>query len=79
EDRIPLYRVIDKSLSFPFSERIFDCGTVTVHAKDKTCPMTLLKSIKDPRKVMKLLDEHVQRERDKYGVHGHDMVAAYGS
>ena len=79
EERIELYRVVDFSLRLPLSQRIFGCGTIIVHAKDKTCPEKRLISVKTPRTIMRLIEENVEEERKKYNIHGRDMIGASGS
>ncbi|MDR0222268.1 MAG: PH domain-containing protein [Oscillospiraceae bacterium] len=78
EERTELYRAVDVSLKLPFFQRIFRCGTVIIHAKDKTSPELVLLSVKRPRVVMGLIEEHVEKERLKYNIHGRDMVGASG-
>ncbi|MCL2108155.1 MAG: PH domain-containing protein [Oscillospiraceae bacterium] len=78
EEQLELYRVIDFSLRLPFGERIFGCGTMIIHSKDKTNPEVVLKSIKKPRPVMRLIEERVEQERIKYKIHGRDMIGAFG-
>lgn len=55
EEDIQLYRIMDIETSKPFGQRIFGCGTVTVHSSDKTSPVLELKSIKNPDVVKSLL------------------------
>ncbi|MBP1572670.1 MAG: PH domain-containing protein [Oscillospiraceae bacterium] len=77
EDECELYRVTDKRLKLPFMQRLFGCGTVYVHVKnDADSPIKEIKSIKLPRKFMKLLEENVNIQRDKYSIRGRDMVGA---
>ena len=57
EDEIMLYRITDKKLSLPLTQRIFKCGTITMHAKDSDTPTKVLKSIRNPRAVLEILDE----------------------
>jgi hypothetical protein len=78
EERVELYRVVDFSLKLSLGQRIFGCGSIIVHAKDKTCPETLLKSVKNPRTVLRLIEEQVEKERVKYSIHGRDMIGASG-
>ncbi|MDR0196856.1 MAG: PH domain-containing protein [Oscillospiraceae bacterium] len=78
EERLELYRVVDVSLKLPFFQRIFGCGTVIIHAKDKTSPELTLISIKKPRAVLRHIEELVEKERLKYNIHGRDMVGASG-
>lgn len=76
EDEIELYRIMDKKAEFPLGQRIFGCGTVIIHAKDSDSPTKELKAIKNPRKVLSVLDEVVDGLRDKYGVKGREMYGA---
>jgi len=48
EDEVLLYRVTDKKLSLPLTQRIFSCGSITIHAKDSDTPTKELRSIKAP-------------------------------
>ncbi|MBQ2792885.1 MAG: PH domain-containing protein [Oscillospiraceae bacterium] len=76
EDEVLLYRVTDKKLSLPLTQRIFGCGSITIHAKDSDTPTKELRSIKAPRKVMELLDEVVETARRENLVYGRDMIGA---
>ncbi|MCL1866741.1 MAG: PH domain-containing protein [Oscillospiraceae bacterium] len=79
EERTELYRIIDFSLKLSLGQRIFGCGTIIVHSKDKTCPEMRLNSVKNPRTVMRLIEEYVEQQRLKYNIHGRDMVGVSGS
>lgn len=74
EDEFDLYRVSDKKLVLPFGQRIFGCGTVVINVKDVDTPVKEVRSIKEPRKLMKLIDEQVDRLRDTYNIRGRDMI-----
>lgn len=63
EEDIQLYRIMDIETSKPFGQRIFGCGTVTVHSSDKTSPVLELKSIKNPDAVKSLLYEKVEEAK----------------
>lgn len=76
EDEILLYRVTDKKLRLPLTQRMFGCGTITIHAKDSDTPTKEIKSVKDPRSVMELLDEVVEAARRENLVYGRDMIGA---
>ncbi|MCL2036325.1 MAG: PH domain-containing protein [Oscillospiraceae bacterium] len=79
EERVELYRVIDFSLKLSLGQRIFGCGTILVHAKDKTCPEQPITSVKRPREIMRLIEEAVEKERVKYKIHGRDMIGVSGA
>jgi len=77
EEQIELYRVVDFSLKLPFVQRIFGCGTIKMYAKDRTNSYSELKAIRNPREALRLIEENVQKEREKYRVHGRDMIGSY--
>ncbi len=77
EDEVELYRVADKSLQLPFGQRLFGCGTISINCRDTDTPVKVIKSIKEPRKFMQLLEENVDIQRDKYRVRGRDMIGGY--
>ena len=74
EDEVELYRISDKSLQLPLGQRMFGCGTVVINCRDTDTPIKVVKSIKEPRKFMALLEENVDIQRDKYRVRGRDMI-----
>lgn len=76
EDEIELYKIVDKITLFPFGERIVGCGTIKLISKDVDTPEKLLKAIKKPREVKRILDEAVKEQRDKYLIRGRDMMGA---
>lgn len=77
EDEVDLYRVIDKKLSLPFSQRMFFCGSIILTSKDSDTPTKVLKAIKKVRQVKRFIDDAVRDERDRYNVRGRDMVGAH--
>ena len=76
EDEIMLYRITDKKLALPITQRIFGCGTITLHAKDSDTPTKELKAIRNPRAVLELLDNTIEQARQANYVQGRDMVGA---
>lgn len=76
EDEFELYRVTDKKLRLPFFQRLFKCGTILLTVKDVDTPVKDLTSVKDPRKVLNLLDTHINIQRDRYNIRGRDMVGS---
>ncbi len=79
EDEIFLYRVYDKKLELPLFQRLFGLGTITLYAKDKDAPDKVLHAVRQPRKLMALLDSAIEVARDKNRVYGSDMYGALGS
>lgn len=76
EDEFELYKVTDKKLVLPLGQRIFNCGTIVVHVKDVDTPITEMKSIRNVRKVLKIFEDNINLQRDKYNIRGRDMVGA---
>ncbi len=76
EDEFELYRVTDKKLRLPFFQRLFKCGTILLTVKDVDTPIKDLTSVKEPRKVLNLLDTHINIQRDRYNIRGRDMVGS---
>lgn len=76
EDEIELYKIVDKVMMFPLGQRLVGCGTVKLTSKDSDTPEKLLKSVKKPRDVKRILDEAVKEQRDKYMIRGRDMMGA---
>lgn len=76
ETECDLYKVTDKKLQLPLSERIFGCGTIVMYVKDTDSPTIVIKSIKSPREVLALLDENINIQRDKYRVRGRDIIVS---
>lgn len=76
EDEIELYKIVDKVMMFPLGQRLVGCGTVKLTSKDSDTPEKLLKSVKKPREVKRILDEAVKAQRDKYMIRGRDMMGA---
>ena len=74
EDELELYRVTDKKLVLPLGQRIFGCGTISLHVKDVDTPIKDIISVKKPREVLALLDKHINLNRDKYHIRGRDMI-----
>lgn len=74
EDELDLYTVTDKKLVLKFSKRIFKCGTIIMNVVDTDTPVKVIESIKQPRKVLALLDKHINIQRDRYRVRGRDMI-----
>lgn len=76
EDEVELYKIVDKIMLFPLGQRIVGCGTIKLSSKDVDTPEKLLKAIKSPREVKRILDEAVKAQRDKYLIRGRDMMGS---
>ena len=78
EDELELYKVTDKKLVLPLGQRIFKCGTIVMHVKDVDTPVKEITSVKQPRKVLEMLDKQINFNRDKYNIRGRDMIGPEG-
>lgn len=78
EDEIDLYKVTDKKLMLPFWQRLVGCGTIMVYVRDTDTPIKEIHCVKKPREVLKLLDEAIEKQRDRYGTRGRDLYAIQG-
>lgn len=74
EEEIDLYKITDKKLTLSFGQRIFGCGSITIFSRDTDTPDTVIKSVKNPRKVLELLDKNIEIQRDKYRTRGRDLI-----
>lgn len=74
EEEIDLYKITDKKLKLPFGQRIIGCGTIHICSRDVDAPEFDITSIKQPREVLKILDKYINRERDRYGTRGRDLM-----
>lgn len=74
EEEIDLYKITDKKLTLSFGQRLFGCGSITIYSRDTDTPSTLIKSVKNPRKVLELLDKNIEIQRDKYRTRGRDLI-----
>lgn len=74
EDEIEIYKIDDKKMSFSFGQRIFHCGTITIYSRDYDTPVKEIKSIKNARQVLDMIDQYLNAERDKYGIRGRDLM-----
>lgn len=77
ETETDLYKITDKKLTLSFGQRIFGCGTITIFSRDTDTPGFQVKSVKQPRKVMEMLDKNIDLQRDKYKTRGRDIISGY--
>lgn len=78
EDELDLYKVTDKKLKLSFWQRIVGCGTVVLYVRDTDTPVKELRCVKEPRKVMELLDQQIDAQRDRWNTRGRDMYGMGG-
>ncbi|ADU23104.1 MULTISPECIES: PH domain-containing protein [Ruminococcus] len=77
EDELELYRVLDKKLVLTMGNRMVGCGTIVMNVRDVDTPIKEIKSVKKPREVMKLLDQYIDMNRDRYRTRGRDLYSGY--
>ena len=77
EDELELYRVLDKKLVLTAGNRMVGCGTIVMNVRDVDTPIKEIKSVKNPREVMKLLDKYIDMNRDKYRTRGRDLYGGF--
>ncbi len=77
EDELELYRVLDKKLVLTAGNRMVGCGTIVMNVRDVDTPVKEIKSVKKPRDVMKLLDQYIDMNRDRYRTRGRDFYGDY--
>jgi hypothetical protein len=79
EDEILIYRVVDKRMELPITQRIFGCGTIYLRAKDSDTPEKEFKCVKKPRELSAILDRLIENAKLKYRVVGRDMYGTLGN
>ncbi|MBQ8966754.1 PH domain-containing protein [Ruminococcus sp.] len=77
EDELELYRVLDKKLVLTAGNRMVGCGTIVMNVRDVDTPVKEIKSVKNPREVMKLLDKYIDINRDRYRTRGRDLYGDF--
>ena len=79
EDEVELYKVKDKKIEISFAGRIFNYGTIRLHASAVYNAENILKNVHKVREVADIIEQCVNSERDKYNVRGRDMVGESGA
>lgn len=74
EDEVELYKILDKSLRISFGQRLDGTGTVILSCKDVDSPVKEIRSIKEPRKFMEILEKYIDAQRDRYNIRGRDII-----
>ncbi|SFD11445.1 PH domain-containing protein [Ruminococcus albus] len=77
EDELELYRVLDKKLVLTMGDRMVGCGTIVMNVRDVDTPVKEIKSVKKPREVMKLLDQYIDMNRDRYRTRGRELYGGF--
>jgi len=79
EDEVELYKITDKKLLRPFGQRLCGCGTIIIYSKDVSAPELEIHSVKKVRNVLNMIDENLNKVRDKYGIRGRDLMGLSNS
>ena len=74
EDEMRLYRIMDITLTRPFSQRIWGLGTIHLCTADKSTPEIDIKRIKKSREVKNMLSDMVERERNERRISGREYM-----
>lgn len=75
ENEILLYRVLDKRILRPVTQRVFGCATVVVSAKDVYMPELKLKAIKNADAFIDLFDALIKNARSEYKMYGREVIS----
>lgn len=67
-DVLMLYRIIDTRMSQTLWQRLFGVGTIVLMTNDKSHPELKVESVKEPFRVMDLINDLVEEERKKQGI-----------
>jgi len=67
-DVLMLYRIIDTRMSQTLWQRLFGVGTIVLMTNDKSHPELTVESVKEPFRVMDLINDLVEEERKKQGI-----------
>lgn len=76
EGEMMLYRVLDVEIKFSLLDRILGVGTVIIYGADVTANKFYLKHVKNPRKVLRQVNELVETEKLKWGVKGKELFGS---
>jgi len=58
-NELELFRVKDMTLTEPFALRMLGCGNIVMDTSDKSTPIVVLESVKDPREVIEIIRKNV--------------------
>ena len=78
EENIMLYRISDITFTHTLLERICGTGTITVISTDKSLPEAKIMHVKNAGKVKDLLQQSVEKARQKSGVAMSELVGTAG-
>lgn len=73
-DEVRLYRILDVSLHQSLSQRLFGIGTIDVESSDKSMGNFQLVNVKNPKQVIELLSDIVEKVRSKKRVSTREFI-----
>lgn len=76
ENEVLLYRIVDITYSRNLFQKMFQLGTIVVHAHDKTNPVVVIKNIKHSRDFKNKLSEMVEKDRIRMKMRQSEFVDA---
>lgn len=71
-----LYRIMDIEMTQKFSQKLFNVGTITLHASDRSTPTLELINVKKPEDVKRYLSRLIETVRDEKNITGKEMFGA---
>ena len=74
-DEALLYRIVDLSLTRTLGQRICGTGTVTLHTRVDVSGQIILKNIKKPEEVNRLLSDLIEKARSRRQVVGKEFYS----
>lgn len=73
ESQVQLYRVLDVDLKQDLIDNLVDQGTITLVTGNKE-DYLVLRNVKEPRTVKKMLNEQIAEERAKQGIRTSEII-----
>lgn len=73
KNEVELYKITDKKVVTGPIGRMCNYGSIVLYSKDTNNKIITIKNVKNPDKVFKLLDDAINKQRDKYHIRGKDM------
>ncbi len=75
-ETIKFFRVVDMAITQTIWQRIFGVGSITLSTRDARQPEFIIKDIKNPEKVHKMLDMAVEAARNKHRIRTSEFMTS---
>lgn len=72
-NEIELYKITDKEISINLFGKIFNYGSITLYSRDTNNSLFVIKNIKNPQNTASIIENYIDKQRDKYNIRGRDM------